>query len=171
MGLATSLEHNVMYGCGEAKLASTLNKPKSEGKKLMDSFWISNAPLQDVVAALEHSYHTNGYITGLDGRRIMIRDKRKLLNSLLQSGAAVVFKTWTVKCNGYYSHLVTQNKLKLIISYHDESQYESYNSSKYIAEARGEEVCLIAKDVGDQLKIKVPIEAEYKVGKNWSETH
>lgn len=156
------------YGCGDAKLANTLGKPKKEGKRLKALFWDNNPALKALVSDLERSLKAHeGWIKGLDGRKVFIRESRKLLNSLLQNSAAIVFKQWMVNCDqekfGVEAHQV--------IAYHDEKQDELYTSDVREAHTYGKRVCELAAITGEQLNLNVPIAAEYKVGKNWAETH
>ncbi|MCK5015908.1 MAG: hypothetical protein KAS32_02460 [Candidatus Peribacteraceae bacterium] len=162
----------LLFGCGEAKLASTLGKSKGEGKKLMAIFWDTNEPLKDVISALESSYCQNGHIRGLDGRIICIRDKRKLLNSLLQGGAAVVFKRWLIDCDSYFqTHRGLSTDIHRIAQVHDEIQTESYSPAKEIAKQHGIHICTLAVLAGEFYNLQVPTPAAYSIGSNWSETH
>ena len=61
--------------------------------------WDYNVGLTKLKEDLERTYRAKGYITGLDGRKLFIRQEYKLLNSLFQSAAALVFKKWMVLAN------------------------------------------------------------------------
>ena len=160
----------LMYGCGDTKLANTLGKPKSQGAKLKAIFWKGNPALAALLIDLERSYdYHGGWITGLDGRKLFIRDKRKLLNSLLQNAAAIVFKKWMVLCDVLFA-LAKVNPIAQTIAYHDEIQCET-DASIFISNEYGDKICRAAEKVGQDLNLKVPIAAEYKVGMNWAETH
>jgi DNA polymerase I-like protein with 3'-5' exonuclease and polymerase domains len=54
------------------------------------------------------------------------------------------------------------------VNVHDEFQYE-------VEEGRAEEFGKLAVqsivDAGKQLKVRCPLNGEYKIGNNWSETH
>ena len=55
-----------------------------------------------------------------------------------------------------------------VVNVHDEFQYE-------VEESRAEEFGRLAVqsiiDAGKQLNVRCPLNGEYKVGNNWSETH
>lgn len=159
----------LMYGCGDAKLASTLGKQTKEGAKLKRLFWDNNPALKYLVEQLELSYSVNGYIKSIDGRVLDVRDKRKLLNTLLQGSSAIVFKLWMIQVHRYC--MDQSVNLRQIIAYHDELQLESYSDSRDHAVHHGAEICKLAEKVGRSLGLNVPIEAEAKVGKNWAECH
>lgn len=55
--------------------------------------------MYDLVEYLKKYYKKYGFIKGLDGRKLFIRAEYKLLNSLIQSTAAILFKRWGVICN------------------------------------------------------------------------
>lgn len=161
----------LMYGCFPAKLAETLGKPKSEGQALFDKFWEVNEPIKLLVADLEAAYDkSGGTIKGLDGRTLYVREKRTLLNTLLQHAAAMVFKKWMVLVDQWIESEGRREKLHQIIAYHDEIQVESLFSSK-MTELIGDRLCLLAIQAGKSLGVKVPTPADYKVGKSWADTH
>jgi len=156
-----------MYGAGAKKLADTLGKPIKEGGKLRDMFWDGNPALKELKAKVEEVYKKKGYLTGLDKRKIVIRSEHKLLNSLFQCGATVIFKRWMVRCNEW----IKDNNIPAhqVIAYHDELQFEVQG---------GMFPAMVMKQVekeatltGEEMGIRVKIEAEGKIGETWSDTH
>jgi DNA polymerase I-like protein with 3'-5' exonuclease and polymerase domains len=160
----------LMYSCGDAKLAETLGKPKSEGKRLKQLFWDGNPALAYLIEQLELTYAQKGHIVSLDGRIMDVRDKRKLLNTLLQGTAAIVFKQWMVEVDRYCGGPLLGD-LRQIIQYHDECQLESCSPDRQVAIERGKDICKLATQVGKDLGVRVPIEAEAKIGKHWADCH
>jgi len=157
-----------MYGCFPKKLASTLGYPESKGQELYDDFWRINEPIKLLVEDLEKSYRVNGgYVTGLDGRPLFIREKRKLLNTLLQNAATMVFKRWMVMADEY----MKGKPLTQVIAYHDELQIEYGNKGKKQAEIHAKRLCKLALKAGEYYKVQVPTPAEYAIGKSWKDTH
>jgi DNA polymerase I-like protein with 3'-5' exonuclease and polymerase domains len=159
------------YGCTPPKLAETLNKPQHLANTLFEAFWSEYPPLRQLVDDLNRAYKARRCLIGLDGRRLSIREDRKLLNTLIQGGSAVVFKQWMRRCHQIIEAKQWTSLVQQLIAYHDELQFEIRNSNKAIAEDVGTTLCDLAVDVGKSLGIKVPIEADMKVGKNWAETH
>jgi DNA polymerase I-like protein with 3'-5' exonuclease and polymerase domains len=156
----------LMYGCREAKLASTLGKPRKEGVRLMNNFWGSHPAIKHLIDNLERAMDSKKNIHSIDGRVLDIRRKQTVLNTLLQGSAAVVFKTWMNITNSSPSPVFFQ-----IIAYHDELQFEVSESYVSYADKIGENICKNARMAGEFLGVNVPIKAEYKIGTNWSETH
>jgi len=163
----------LMYGCYPKKLATTLGYDESRGQQLHDDFWAANGPIKDLIVDLEKSYDANGgYILGLDGRRIYVREKRKLLNTLLQNAATIVFKRWMVLVDDYVSKRdAAEPQVHQVIAYHDELQFEYYSDDLYFATKFAEVVCDLALKAGEHYGVTVPTPADYKIGKNWADTH
>jgi len=121
--------------------------------------------IKELINDLEGAYTQKGYIKGFDGRRLYIRSKHKLLNTLIQSTAAIIFKVWMLEVDE-----TMPKNAKQVIAMHDEVQVE-YKGEFGGAEDYGRDICILATKVGDKLGIRVPVSAEYKVGSNWSDTH
>ena len=157
----------LMYGCFPAKLAWTLGKPKKEGKKLFELFWDNNQPVRELIKNLELAYDHGRPIHLIDGREVDIRQKRLLLNTLLQGSAAVIFKAWMIECDRYVKDCFVN--AHQVIAYHDELQFEvdGVTGKKRIANRLAE----LSTKVGKDYDTKVPIKAKYKIGNNWAETH
>lgn len=154
----------LMYGAGAKKLAQTLGKPENEGARLKKSFYLAHPGIEELINDLEKAFSQRKYIKNIDGRPLYIRSKTKLLNTLLQGTAAVVFKKWMIAMAE-----VTPDSVRQVIAYHDECQFEVDTQE----EAREWiKVCeRLAKEVGKEMGAPLPIEAEAKIGKDWGETH
>ena len=159
----------LMYGCFPPKLAEVLGKPKGEGQKWFDRFWEVNEPIKLLIDDLEKAYaKKGGTIFSLDGRKLYVREKRTLLNTLLQNAGAMVFKRWMVLCDNWLSH--RNYDMHQVIAYHDELQFESGENlerTEYAADA----FCQLALAAGESLDMAVPTPADWKIGNNWAETH
>jgi DNA polymerase I-like protein with 3'-5' exonuclease and polymerase domains len=168
----------LIYGCGEAKLASSLGKPAGQGGKLFSLFWQSAPALRMLIDDLDAAMSSGRDIYGIDRRVLSIREKRMGLNTLLQGGAAVVFKHWMRMCDDYIQDWNASVYKKgggayvyQMIAYHDELQFEIATTNIPAAKAVAKDLSALAGKAGDLLGIRVPIEAEAKVGCNWAETH
>lgn len=159
------------YGCTPPTLAATLKKPLSEGNYLYRTFWEKRRPIKMLVDDLERSFKAKGYLKGLDGRRVSVSRKGIELNRIAQTGAAIVFKVWMYyNHNKIYEHKM-QHVIKQLIAYHDELQYESRNNSRIMAEYFADIFGKNATQVGVDLKLNMPMAADFKIGKNWAECH
>jgi DNA polymerase I-like protein with 3'-5' exonuclease and polymerase domains len=107
-----------------------------------------------------------GWLLGLDGRKLWIRRTYSGLNTLIQGGGAICMKTIAVELD----KLAREHELKSfkVIDMHDEGQWEAYRDEiesleRYIADSFMRTSSLYS--------LRCPLEADIKVGKNWSETH
>lgn len=163
--------YGLCYGAQAPKLASILGKPASEGQRLFDAFWNTYPALKHLVDDLERSYKTNRCLQAIDGRRIDVREKRKLLNTLIQANSAIVFKEWMIACNRMIIQNGWTHVVKQIIAYHDELQFEIRTPTKSDAVYISEQFKELALDAGKKYDLRVPIEADAKVGHNWKDCH
>ena len=92
--------------------------------------------------------------------------KHAALNTLLQSGRAIVMKRALTK-------LVSSLQLntipyKIVANVHDEWQIEAPEKN---ADFVGDRRVLAIRETADYYNMRCPLDGEYKVGGNWSETH
>lgn len=183
---AKNFFYGFIFGAGAAKIAATIGIPVKEAKALLERY-LNELPLlrkliDDAVtewrATAQKWYdhktnrmiYANGYITGLDGRPILVDSEHKVLCYMLQSDEAiqlavayVMFHKWMEKA-GY-------ERVKdwgMIIWMHDEFQFECRPE---IAEHSAK----LARDsitwAGEFLNIKCPHAGESKIGGSWYDTH
>ncbi len=119
-----------------------------------------------IVDYLEKFFKKHGYIVGLDGRKILIRQEYKLLNSAIQSTAALIYKMWCINVN----REIRQHDIycRQILEYHDELGFRVHKDDVEISK---EIIMKGANMVQDQLGLITPIDADVKVGMTWAETH
>ena len=154
-----------LYGAGPAKIGSIVGGSAKDGQKLIDAF-LKGTPalkrLRDKVSA----YASKGYVPGLDGRKIWVRSEHAALNSLLQGAGAIVMK----KALCIFDAKIRENKwdIKLVANVHDELQFECKPD---IAEEAGKACVQSIREAGLAYNLRCPLDGEYKVGRNWRETH
>jgi DNA polymerase I-like protein with 3'-5' exonuclease and polymerase domains len=163
--LSKTLTYSVLYGAGPAKVGSTVGGGAKEGSKLIDNF-MNNTPSLKKLKSKVDKYAAKGWVPGLDGRKVWIRSEHAALNSLLQSAGAIIAKQWIV-C---FTEELRKKKIpyKLLAWVHDEVQIEA---SPEHGEEVGKIVVASARRAGELLKFRCPVDAEYRVGKNWYDCH
>ena len=109
----------------------------------------------------------NKYVELPDGRRVPVRKEYAALNTLLQGSGAILSKYWMVLSNSKLSAKYG-NKVKQVAYIHDELQF---SCPPDIAQDVGLIVTQCATEAGIRLGIKMRMDAQFKVGTNWSETH
>ena len=106
------------------------------------------------------------WLKGIDGRKLLIRTQHAALNTLLQGGGAIVMKRGLVMLDA----LINLNSLdaRFVGNIHDEWQIEVREDlSDFVGSLAVE--CIIK--AGEHYNLRCPMDGEYKVGRNWSETH
>ena len=154
-----------MYGAGASKIGQIVGAGAKEGQQLINKFLSSMPALKRVRDAVTKAA-SKGTIKGIDGRRLHIRSPHSALNTLIQGAGAVVCKVWLI-------HMMTRIKVlgidaKLVASIHDEYQFEVLNKD---VQRFGQVTKDAMKDTEKELRMKCPLDNEWKVGKTWAETH
>jgi len=162
---AKTFIYALLYGAGDTKLGQVVGGSKDSGARLRERFF-ANQPTFKTLRDRVTKASTKGYLKGIDGRRIHIRNTHASLNSLLQGGGAIVMKRALIMLD----KKAKANKLdyKFVANIHDEWQVEV---SKDHTKDFGSLAVQAIKDAGDYYNMRCPLDAEYKVGDDWSETH
>jgi DNA polymerase I-like protein with 3'-5' exonuclease and polymerase domains len=162
---AKTFIYALLYGAGDAKLGSVVGGNKRDGTELRKRFF-DNLPafkhLKDTVGRAA----SKGFLKGLDGRKLYVRSEHAALNTLLQSAGAIVMKQAMIGLN----QLIKLNTLDahFVCNVHDEWQLEVKES---VADSTGQLGVDAIKQSGEELELFCPLDGEYKIGDNWSETH
>jgi len=157
--------YGTLYGMGPASLGKrggvSTSKARSMQKKLVGALKVDK--LEEGLKAV---FKRKGYLKGLDGRRVPVRTQRALLNTLIQSGASVLIKQWTVcalqnlRAAGLDAHLV--------LHVHDELQIEAPPAETEAAMAIVKESMT---EAGTTLGLRVTCLADASTGASWADTH
>jgi DNA polymerase I-like protein with 3'-5' exonuclease and polymerase domains len=155
-----------LYGAGDAKIGSVIGGNKAEGKRVKQSFLANFGTLKTFRNRITREAEQNGFIKGLDGRKIFIRSAHAALNSLLQGAGAIVMKRALV----IFDELIKENNLlaNCVANVHDEWQVEVLEKE---AEQLGQLGVDAIRAAGVYYNLNCPLDGEYKIGGNWSETH
>tara|TARA_B100001250_G_scaffold121601_2_gene103197 strand:- start:33 stop:1763 length:1731 start_codon:yes stop_codon:yes gene_type:complete len=162
---AKTFIYALIYGAGDSKLGSVVGGSQADGKRLREQFF-NNKPsfksLRDKVQRASGKH----WLKGIDGRKLLIRTQHAALNTLLQGGGAIVMKRGLVMLDA----LISLNSLdaRFVGNIHDEWQIEVREDlSDFVGKLAVE--CIIK--AGEHYNLRCPMDGEYKVGRNWSETH
>jgi hypothetical protein len=162
---AKTFIYALVYGAGDEKIGSVVGGNRKQGRELKQRF-LTNLPSLKTLKDKVQQAARRGFLKGLDGRKIYIRSEHAALNSLLQGGGAIVMKKGLA---------ILANRLKLsstpykfVANIHDEWQIE-------VSECRANKVGQLAVqsiiDAGKHFNMRCPLDGEYKIGGDWSETH
>ena len=162
---AKTILYATLYGASAAKVGTIIGGTAQTGKKIIDNF-VKSVPAYDQLNKRIKRHGANGTLQGLGGYTLRVRSEHSALNTLLQSAGAIIAKQWIV----HFTEELKQKKIpyKLVGWIHDEVQIET--KPEY-AEQLGNIVVDAARKAGETLEFRVPVGAEFKVGKNWGDTH
>ena len=154
-----------IYGAGSKKIGSIIGGSERDGERAKEKFLRATPSLRSLREKVERVAQRR-WVRGLDQRKIIIRHPHAALNTLLQGAGAIVMKCALTLLENY----VINKRIKAfpVVNVHDEFQYE-------VEENKAEEFGRLAVqsiiDAGKQLNVRCPLNGEYKIGNNWSETH
>jgi DNA polymerase I-like protein with 3'-5' exonuclease and polymerase domains len=172
--LAKTFIYSFLYGCGAAKTGAMCYPDKTEfeqkqlGYEVQRSFTQQIRGFEQLKMLVSHRYNTQKYLVGLDGRKLWPRGEHSALNTLLQGAGAIVCKYWVNKTWKLMVERGLVSVAKPALWVHDEQQLivkEEY------ADKVGEVMVEAIRLTGEELKIRIPLDAEYRVGKTWYDTH
>ena len=161
---AKTFIYALLYGAGDEKLGSVAGGGRRTGEKLRKSFFDnlpSFANLKNQVAGVVAERE---YLKGLDGRKLIVRSEHSALNTLLQGAGAIVMKQALVLLDDKIKDLDAH----FVANVHDEWQIEVREDQ---AEQVGQLGVEAIREAGLLLELKCPLDGEYKIGDDWSETH
>ena len=169
----TFIYASILYGAGDPKTGQIIGKGAREGKAIKAKFFKKQPKLKSLIDRVTQAA-SRGYLVGLDGRRVKMRrnpingqvQTHKALNTLLQSAGAIVMKYSII----ILDRLVKENNLHSIkvLEVHDEAQWECLPEE---AELHGKLAVQSIRDAGTLLGLNCPLDGEFSIGKNWSQTH
>ncbi|OHB39600.1 MAG: hypothetical protein A2882_16335 [Phenylobacterium sp. RIFCSPHIGHO2_01_FULL_70_10] len=141
-----------------------------KGYQLKASFLAKTPALKQLIESLEEEYRETGTLIGLDGRILHARSKHSLLNLRLQSDGALICKRWMVEMHREFRARGWRNGRDFMQSawVHDEVQIQARPE---IADDLGKIAVECVSRAGEYFDYKCPLTGEYKVGRNWAETH
>jgi DNA polymerase I len=154
----------LMYGSGDYRLGAMVGKGAKEGKRLKHNF-IAAVPSYGILKDKVEQASEKGFITSLGGNRIKVNSTHTALNSLLQSASSAVSSMWLILLS---NEIKRQNLDVTILGWiHDEVQMAVKGDPDHV----GNLARRCAKEAGEAFSLRIPIEAEYSVGRTWADTH
>jgi len=160
---AKTFIYALIYGAGDAKLGTVVEGGRREGETLRRSF-LNNLPSFKSFKNRIKREAANGWVRGLDGRKILVRSEHSALNTKLQGAGAIVMKAALIILNEKLKGL----DASFVANVHDEWQIEAHQD---IADKVGNLGVKSIEEAGNYLGLKCPLTGEYNVGNNWAETH
>ena len=170
---AKSFIYALLYGAGDSKIGKVVGGTTGDGRFLRLKF-LESLPALDRLLDKVKRASRKGYLRGIDNRKVWMRKdsdgrimEHKALNTLLQSSGSICVKKSSIIL---WNDLLPQTNIVAhkVIDMHDESQAEV---KKEHAELYGQLAVQSVIDSGKYFNLNIPLDAEYKIGMNWAETH
>lgn len=191
----------LVYGSQIPTLAATLKISRKAASDRFDGFWEGNRTLgilRDKIIRMSDEY---GYVPGIDGRKIITRSSHSALNALFQSAGSIIMKKsatmfWesaSAEQEVFEFLLNMHDEVQVgvparnILSFtgteaaclarpygNQEWTYpEEQPDGGYVTmySRVGELGSQSVRDAGEFYKTRIKMDAEYKVGDSWAETH
>ena len=162
---AKTFIYALMYGAGDEKLGSVVGGTTADGKRARQYFFDNKPTFKSLRDRVQRA-STKNYLKGLDGRKLYVRNQHSALNTLLQGAGAIIMKQGLVMLD----ELLKLNNMeyKFVANIHDEWQIEvPKDKADFIGKFAVESIV----NAGKHFNLRCPLDGEYKIGANWSETH
>jgi len=162
---AKTFIYALMYGAGDEKLGKVVGGTKGDGSRIRKHFF-ANKPSFKTLRDRVQRAATKKYLKAIDGRKVFVRTAHAALNTLLQSAGAIVMKKGLSLLDERLR--LSDIDYRFVANIHDEWQIE-------VRQCQVNKVGQLAVksiiDAGEHYNLRCPLDGEFKVGGNWSETH
>ena len=154
--------YGFIYGAGDDKISKITGQ---NGRTLKQRFLRNMPALKKLIDEVKFQVAKKKTITLLDGREVPCRSEHAALNVQLQGDGAIVMKLAQAIL---HTKINKTKEVKFMATVHDEWQLEC---PVEIAEDIGKAGVESIITAGEKLGVQMPLDGEYKIGNNWSETH
>lgn len=178
--LCKTVTYAVLYGAGPGKVKLEVGCTFPKAKALIDRFTARVLGYSTLLSTIENRFEENIPLISLDGRKLSIRKKFAVLNTLIQSAGAIICKRWMVfndtsfrelgfKTTPWYVPKTEKDLIQQIIWSHDEFQYQVHECVDQV------ELKNILKQnmklTEKYYKVKCPLDCGVDFGLTWASTH
>ena len=167
--LAKRVIYGVIYGIGDARLGAVIGKSSQEGKRIKAKLFEALPALKQLRDNVIIATRNKKYLLGLDKRKLIPRSEHSSLNLLIQSCGALIIKMATIIL---HKKLKEKNYDKdtcaMVAHVHDELQLQCKSA---VADEVGAIAVQSIKDAGTHFNLRCALDAQYKIGNNWADTH
>lgn len=155
-----------IYGAGNAKLGRIIGGSERQGSLLKAKLLRELPALKILIDKVTKQAKANGFLIGLDGRRLWVRKEHAALNLLLQSAGAIVMKqALIVACKNIWALNLDATP---VLNVHDEIQAETL---KEHSDAVGFIMVNAIREAGKFFNMNITLDGNFKKGESWASTH
>jgi DNA polymerase I-like protein with 3'-5' exonuclease and polymerase domains len=160
----------LIYGAADTELGRILGGGRAMGRRARERLLRGLPALGALVEAVQGKAAKQGFLRGLDGRRLVCRGQHAALNTLLQSAGAVQMKRGlailyrVLTADGW--EFGREWALHGLI--HDEWQASVIPA---LADTYGDRAVAAIRGAGQFYSFRCPLDAQYQKGETWKDTH
>ncbi len=172
---AKTANFGIIYGISTFGLAERLNIPRSEAKALIEGYFQTYPQIRTYMEECIRVAKEKGYVETLFKRKRFLPDinshnavvrgyaERNAINAPIQGSAADIIKLAMIQIHRRFEeeHL----KSRMILQVHDELNFNVYKEE--IDQVKS----IVLECMENVVELKVPLIADYGLGKNWLEAH
>lgn len=186
---AKTLIYALLYGAGDFKIGTIVYDDMTDdqkaafnarsgkrdrllatlGKERRERLMAKMPALGRLTNAVKNKAKKTKTLRGLDGRVLHVRSDHAALNTLLQSGGAVVMKKALVLLDDAIANNPDlAGRVDFMLNVHDEFQMET---DPELAERVGQLAADCIRLAGEHFDLRCPLAGAYDIGRNWAECH
>lgn len=172
---AKTANFGIIYGISAFGLSERLGISRTEAKTLIEGYFKTYPQVQEYISNSINKAKDNGYVETIFGRKRYLSDinsansvvrafaERNAVNAPIQGSAADIIKIAMVNIDRRFTQENIQSQM--ILQVHDELNFN-------VLESELEKVKeIVIEEMQNAYKLRVPLIADYGVGKNWLEAH
>lgn len=172
---AKTANFGIIYGISAFGLSERLGISRTEAKELIDGYFKSYPQIQEYISNSINNAKANGYVEtifkrkrylpNINSHNSVVRSfaERNAVNAPIQGSAADIIKLAMVNINKRFEK--ENIKSQMILQVHDELNFN-------VIEDELEKVKqIVLEEMQNAYFLKVPLIADFGVGKNWLEAH
>ena len=156
-----------LLGAGVRKVAEILGCKQGEATNSIHLFVNSIPGLAELKGRTIPYDAGQGFFIGLDGRKVIVPSEHYVLAGYLQNGESTLMKHATRLWRKWAEE--DGLRYKLVDLVHDEWQTEV--DDEEVGHRIGQLQCDALIKTGQELGVRCALKGEYKIGRNWRETH
>ncbi len=172
---AKMINYGLMYGMSVFGLSQRLGIPRKDAQGIVESYFAQFPGIKSYIDQTIEFAKENGFVETISGRRRYLRDinsrnnttrmamERNAVNTPIQGTGADMIKTAMVQIHEALREAGLESKM--ILQIHDELVFDVVASE--IDQVRE----IVETNMIEAIPMRVPIEVDIGVGKNWLEAH
>lgn len=173
--LGKTLNFGIIYGIGAKSFAQAAGLNEAEAKKFIEEYFRHFPKIKIWQEKIKAEARTFGYVKNIFGRRrwfwniisnhfrVQSEMERAAINMSIQSLEADILKMSMIKIFKDIQEKKWENKVKMVLSLHDELLFEIKDDMLEIAKLH------IKKTMEEIFPLSIPLQIETEQGKNWGE--